>query len=203
MIRMVLFALGFLAITVALVVLQPGADRGGPEGPLPEPVTRAEPRLPSGLAQPEGSSGALFSDVPFARQPEPEPEPFAHTALGLPPTPLAKGGDMDDQEMRRMTWDTLSSLNQATGRESAPGQPGSLLHTIVRRSLDGVPAGVAPVVNNSTGTYVVQSGDSLVSIAERVYGDVNMTGPLFAANQDLLSRPDDLRPGQTLILPVR
>ena len=40
-----------------------------------------------------------------------------------------------------------------------------------------------------------------MSIAQAVYGDVNMTGPLFAANQELLQRPDSLRPGQTLVLP--
>lgn len=42
-----------------------------------------------------------------------------------------------------------------------------------------------------------------MSIAEKVYGDINMTGPLFASNQQILSRPDDLRAGQTLILPQK
>jgi nucleoid-associated protein YgaU len=42
-----------------------------------------------------------------------------------------------------------------------------------------------------------------VSIADAIYGDVNMTGPLFAANQAILSRPDDLKPGQALVLPNR
>ena len=46
MIRMVLFALGFIAITVTLVIVQPGARNRGPETPALEPaVTRAQPAL--------------------------------------------------------------------------------------------------------------------------------------------------------------
>jgi len=198
MIRMVLFALGFLAITVTLVVMQPGADRRVVEGALPEPVTRAEPGLPNGL-----TDQVVVGVAPQGYAPAPEAVPERSFVLPGTPTVSAPTADLNDQEMRRMTWDTLSSLNQATGRESAPGQPGSLLHTIVRRSLDGVPAGIRATPQAGLGQYVVQSGDTLVSIAERVYGDVNMTGPLFAANQGKLSRPDDLRPGQTLILPGR
>ena len=119
---------------------------------------------------------------------------------------------MDDQSLRRMTWDTLSNITRATGKESAPGQPGSVLHTIVKRSLNeadspviarSTPAVTAPPPKPEAKIYVVQPGDSLVTIADRIYGDVNMTGPLFAANQAILSRPDDLRAGQTLVLPPR
>lgn len=193
MIRMVLFALGFVAITVTLIIVQPGAERRQAAAPVAEPaVTRAQPVLTQPVPQQPVPSGGI-------------------SPLGLPaatdivrpasaPRVTAQSGPVDDQEMRRMTWQTLSSLNQATGRDSAPGQPGSLLHTIVQRSLGDVPAtGGAPVPE----VYVVQSGDSLVSIAEEIYGDVNMTGPLFAANTSILSRPDDLRAGQTLILPKR
>ena len=49
--------------------------------------------------------------------------------------------------------------------------------------------------------YTVRPGDSLATIAEQVYGDVNMTGPLFAANQDSLVGPSDLKVGQELALP--
>jgi nucleoid-associated protein YgaU len=128
--------------------------------------------------------------------------PPAQVQAQVRPTYGAADG-LDDQAMRRMTWDTLSSLNHATGRDSAPGQPGSLLHTIVRRSLDGTPAAQsgASAQSQPGGFYVVKEGDSLVSIAHDIYGDVNMTGPLFAANQTILSRPDDLSPGQTLVLP--
>jgi nucleoid-associated protein YgaU len=221
MIRMVLIGFSFAALTVALVVLQPGALRRAAENPAPDPVTRAEAAgavpvaVQGAIARTSQSLGPIVSDPVAA-----SPVRAAVTVQGNAAL------SVDDREMRQMTWEALSGLNQITGRESAPGQPGSLLHTIVRRSLaHEVPGGTsgdlrAPSASNGSvlsalsGTtspvpvpadaprlYVVQPGDSLVSIADRVYGDVNMTGPLFAANQADLPRPDSLRPGQTLILP--
>lgn len=206
MIRMVLFALGFIAITVTLVIVQPGAKGRLPEATAADPVvTRAEPAMTAApVAAPAPATPAPVPQA-IVGLPAEGAEPTVDIARVVSPKPQAvrpapTAAPLDDQEMRRMTWETLSSLNHATGRESAPGQPGSLLHTIVRRSLDGSPA---PRSETSTGQglYVVQDGDSLVSIAERIYGDVNMTGPLFAANTSILSRPDDLRAGQTLVLP--
>ena len=198
MIRMVLFAVGFVAITIGLVVFQPGANRGARDAALPEPVTRAEPAL----TQTEPTDAPDLVQIPQAVLLAPSPEPTAPRPAPRVTASLP-AADLDDQSLRKMTWETLSNLNQATGREKAPGQPGSLLHTIVRRSLNEVPAQVAATAAPSTpDVYVVQPGDSLVSIAETVYGDVNMTGPLFAANQSLLTRPDDLKAGQTLILPA-
>lgn len=192
MIRLALMTIGFIAVTIALLVFQPGGNRrAGPDSVAGPAVTR------SGPAPAAAPTSASVQFVPRMAHDTPI------QALPAQP-PAASGGAIDDESLRRMTWSTLSNLNTATGRESAPGQPGSLLYTIVRRSLDETPTGTAPsarpVPNN---LYVVQPGDSLVTIAERLYGDVNMTGPLFAANQDLLTRPDDLRAGQTLVLPNR
>ena len=200
MIRMVLFGLAFVAVTIILVVMQPGAGRLASDDPVSEPVvTRAEPALSQAAQTPplvEVSAPAALSAVQ-PRQP-----------VGR----IAAKSNLDDQSLRKMTWDTLSGLNHATGRDSAPGQPGSLLHTIVRRSLGDAPvatspslrtATIVPAVKAAPNIYVVQTGDSLMSIAEKVYGDINMTGPLFAANQKILSRPDDLRSGQSLILPAK
>lgn len=191
MIRMVLFALGFVAITISLVIVQPGANRRTADVPMENPVTRADPVL-------SPMTETIRDVTTDLAQPEPAPAPVV-PAVAMPrPTPNA---GLDDQAMRQMTWETLSSLNHATGRETAPGQPGSLLHTIVRRSLDA--PGAAPGQADAPAIYIVQPGDSLVSIADKVYGDVNMTGPLFAANQAILTRPDDLRAGQTLVLPQK
>lgn len=199
MIRMVLLALGFMGVTVALLVLQPGASGRSGERSAPEPVTRAEPAVvdvPVGLAKAAvaADGGLRYPAVLAAASRVAQPVPARRTVAD--PVGLA------DADIRRLTWDALANLNIATGRDGAPGQPGSLLHTIVQRSLGDTPA--APVANAPLlNVYVVQQGDTLVSIAERVYGDVDMTGPLFAANQSVLRRPDDLRPGQNLILPPR
>ncbi|MFD1809151.1 LysM peptidoglycan-binding domain-containing protein [Gemmobacter lanyuensis] len=52
-------------------------------------------------------------------------------------------------------------------------------------------------------SYTVQPGDSLGAIALRFYGDAALFPALFAANQPNLASPDQLQPGQTLILPDR
>ncbi len=50
--------------------------------------------------------------------------------------------------------------------------------------------------------YTVQPGDSLRSIADEYYGDANAYVRIWTANRDQLTDPDELRPGQRLILPV-
>lgn len=201
MIRMVLLAVGFVAVTIALVVFQPGSNRSARTADLPQPVTRAE-AAPSAAPEATPERDPLARAVANGLGNAPAPTLKPATPAPQARVAVAPSGNLDDQSLRRMTWDTLSNLNQATGHEKAPGQPGSLLHTIVRRSLNE-PAAPAQDTASGSGIYIVQDGDSLVSIAERIYGDVNMTGPLFAANQSKLTRPDDLRPGQELVLPAK
>jgi LysM repeat protein len=50
-------------------------------------------------------------------------------------------------------------------------------------------------------TYVVQSGDSLVSISRKFYQTTARWKDILDANQNQLSNPDELKPGQTIILP--
>ncbi|GGG69662.1 hypothetical protein GCM10011415_16410 [Salipiger pallidus] len=205
MIRMVLLSLAFLGVTAALLVVQSGyTERRGSEGRAPE-VTRAS-LLSETVGTPEArdtapvTPEAMPSDVDRivaqALAATPEPEPVPPTVLPEASPVLSPRGDLDDDALRQMTWATMARLNEAAGRSAAPGLPGSLLHTIVQRSLSGQAASkVAPE------TYEVQPGDSLAGIAKKIYGDINMSGPLFAANQQLLQRPDDLKAGQRLSLP--
>ena len=51
------------------------------------------------------------------------------------------------------------------------------------------------------GRYTVQSGDTLWSIAETVYGDGSKHVKIFDANTDLLEHPDRIFPGQKLLIP--
>jgi len=50
-------------------------------------------------------------------------------------------------------------------------------------------------------TYVVQSGDSLVSISRKYYQTTSRWKDILDANQNQLTNPDELKPGQTIILP--
>jgi nucleoid-associated protein YgaU len=51
-------------------------------------------------------------------------------------------------------------------------------------------------------TYTVQSGDTLWKISENLYGDGSKYMKIFEANSDLLDSPDQIFPGQTLVIPT-
>ena len=49
--------------------------------------------------------------------------------------------------------------------------------------------------------YEVQSGDTLSSIAKQQFGDANAYQKIFEANRPMLKDPDEIYPGQVLIIP--
>jgi nucleoid-associated protein YgaU len=52
-----------------------------------------------------------------------------------------------------------------------------------------------------TRTYVVQPGDTFVSISRKFYQTSNRWKDILDANQNQISNPDELKAGQTIILP--
>jgi nucleoid-associated protein YgaU len=50
-------------------------------------------------------------------------------------------------------------------------------------------------------TYVVQAGDSLSAISEKIYGDAKHWTTIFEHNKDKISDPDVIHPGQELVIP--
>lgn len=50
-------------------------------------------------------------------------------------------------------------------------------------------------------SYTVQSGDTLSKIAKEFYGNANDYNRIFEANRDKLESPDQIRPGQELVIP--
>ncbi|MBV9081059.1 MAG: LysM peptidoglycan-binding domain-containing protein [Acidobacteriaceae bacterium] len=50
-------------------------------------------------------------------------------------------------------------------------------------------------------TYTVQSGDTLSKIAKEFYGNANEYNKIFEANRDKLHDPNQIRPGQQLVIP--
>lgn len=60
----------------------------------------------------------------------------------------------------------------------------------------------APTVNpKSTGTHVVQPGDTLWAIAKKYYGNGNQYTKIFNANKDKIKNPNLIYPGQQLVIP--
>ncbi|MEY9930522.1 nucleoid-associated protein YgaU [Catenulispora sp. GP43] len=49
--------------------------------------------------------------------------------------------------------------------------------------------------------YTVQPGDNMSKIAVRQYGDPNQYDTIFQANKPMLTSPDQIYPGQVLVVP--
>ena len=49
--------------------------------------------------------------------------------------------------------------------------------------------------------YTVQPGDTLISIAEKFYGNAKAFTDIYNANQDVIEDPYHLRPGTDLYIP--
>ena len=64
------------------------------------------------------------------------------------------------------------------------------------------PAAEAPV-SQAMQTYTVESGDTLSKIAKETLGNANAYNQIFELNTPMLKDPDDIDPGQVLIVPDR
>ncbi len=72
----------------------------------------------------------------------------------------------------------------------------------IRTAPSREPAPPAPAPpQDEVETYVVKPGDSLSSIAARLYRDPDQWRRIYEANRSTLPSPDSVRVGQTLIIP--
>jgi len=62
-------------------------------------------------------------------------------------------------------------------------------------------AGASVSGGQSTRMYTVQSGDTLSKISKQFYGNAGEYMKIFDANRDQLSNPNEIRPGQQLVIP--
>jgi len=62
-------------------------------------------------------------------------------------------------------------------------------------------AGASVRGGQSTKTYTVQAGDSLSKISKQFYGNTNEYMKIFEANRNQLSNPNEIKPGQQLVIP--
>lgn len=63
-------------------------------------------------------------------------------------------------------------------------------------------SGTSTAADASGKTYLVQPGDTLSSIARKVYSDQSKYDVIYKANRDQLQAEDDLAPGQKLTIPA-
>ncbi len=81
-----------------------------------------------------------------------------------------------------------------------PIDPANVQGIVVGGDAAGVTDAHAPDAPGAI-EYRVASGDTLSGIASRFYGSQRFAELIFTANRDRLRTPDDLRVGQTLVIP--
>jgi nucleoid-associated protein YgaU len=62
-------------------------------------------------------------------------------------------------------------------------------------------AGASVSGGQNPRTYTVQAGDSLSKISKQFYGNTNEYMKIFEANRNQLSNPNEIKPGQQLVIP--
>ena len=63
-------------------------------------------------------------------------------------------------------------------------------------------AGAAASGGQNSREYTVQSGDTLSKISRQFYGDANQYMKIFEANRNVLQDPNQIKPGQKLVIPT-
>ncbi|MFZ4397247.1 MAG: LysM peptidoglycan-binding domain-containing protein [Kiritimatiellia bacterium] len=132
------------------------------------------PRLDPGTSQPAPTHSLTPPPAPRTSLIEPAAEPPTPSA-GKPAAP--EGAVPEPPALMKPTAPTATTEN--TADVAPPPQP----------------------VTAATRTYVVQPGDSVYRIAERVYGDPGDWKKIRDANKDRLGPGNQVRAGQVLVIP--
>jgi nucleoid-associated protein YgaU len=186
-----------------------------------EPTTR--PAAPS-----EPAETPLISRTPAVSVPPPkETERPAATPLPAPPREpgrkytVAEGETLwsiaEEQYGDPYLWSKLLAANPGIKENVDAGQVINLppKEALVAPAKDTKPgakpattptetaAGAKPATEARAGTYVVEKGDTLYSIAAKVMGNGNRWRELLELNKDKLTKPEELKIGMELKVPVK
>lgn len=188
-----------------------GASIAPPTTPNPQP-----PRLDQGVGSPPAShdTGPL-NPIKIDRTADPIPKDMAGNQT---PTPSVIAPEFEDYVVQK--GDTFASIStrffgtpvhaQAIVRANPLMDPRRLMPGRTVRvpkdpgNIQGKP--VAPPVKgeeSQASVYVVQSGDTLSGISQKVFGTMKHADLIFQANRDRLTSPESLRIGQTLNIPPK
>jgi tetratricopeptide (TPR) repeat protein len=87
-----------------------------------------------------------------------------------------------------------STRQFAENKDAAPVANDAAQQVAAVDAKDGTPAAVS---------FTVSRGDTLWTIAARVYGDADLFNRIFEANRDKIRSPDRIFPGMTLTIPAK
>jgi nucleoid-associated protein YgaU len=102
--------------------------------------------------------------------------------------------------------DTLSGIAQRVYNDSSE-VAWKVIYNANKRVIGNDPNHIRPgevlyIPPITTGSYTVQQGDTLSSIAQYIYGDSALWPRIYDANKQVIGNdPDHIRPGEVLQLP--
>jgi nucleoid-associated protein YgaU len=108
-------------------------------------------------------------------------------------------GEAPSEDAKNRVWDQIKLVDQSysdlicdisVNQSAAPQQ---------QQAPKVMGAGVGST--GSTRRYTVKSGDSLSKISREFYGNAGDYMKIFEANRDKLSDPNQIQPGQELVIP--
>ena len=144
--------------------------------------------------------GSTFLDREFTREAEPgAPAPPAFTDLTI----LADAPPTATTTYRVRRGDTLRGIAR---RVYGSADHHALIRTVDHRRPGAIREGQVLLIPSLTPprvrvkSYVVQEGDSLFIISEKILGDGNLWRRIFESNRDKLKSPTALRKGQVLLI---
>lgn len=86
------------------------------------------------------------------------------------------------------------------GQESSARFGAGLGSSKMPQIVYGEPSGDTGI-NSSAEYYVVQKGDTLQKISQKLFGTTQKWEKIYNANKHVLKTPDRIRPGQKLVIP--
>ncbi len=222
MIRVFLIVAAFLAVTIALILVQPSKPRRSADHAAPgiTDVTRSGTDLSSlatfAPAQAEPEAVELTPETPRIVMPTETPvrhvrPPAAAPQIAAAPAmaPSIPGAPTDLEALiikalrQGQSESYIHALVNDAAKKGKVEVPKSLVtaegqvDTALLLATLSEPANAAPEIQ----TYIVSPGDSLASIAYRFYGRTDRQADILSANRETLADADKLSVGQVLNIP--
>ena len=131
------------------------------------------------------------------------------THINLQGDKLFIQGDAPSQEVKNKVWDQIKLVDSGysdlicdlTVSTQSQSQPQSQPQSAAGQTPHAMGAGASVSGGQNQRQYTVQAGDSLSKISKQFYGNANQYMKIFEANRNILSDPNQIQPGQQLVIP--
>ncbi|MER8916361.1 LysM peptidoglycan-binding domain-containing protein [Mesorhizobium sp. M0761] len=150
----------------------------------PAEAKPAEPAAPAAAEAPAAPKPAAPATIAAAPA---KPAPAA--AASAPAAPAAEA--------------PAPAAPAVAGAPAAPAAPAAEVSAVVAAATPDVPETVAPKLEHADGAVIIRRHDTLWRISRRVYGHGVRFSTIYLANQDQISDPDRIWPGQVFKVPEK